>query len=110
VRLAVRKRKGTPFTARKNRPSMRSTKNLSVVEQANNKITKHIHARIEHVAAQRAGAAGEKLSIVIRNQRSGGAKRLNMPSNEPGAKYMQRVRSLAGQKRIGGSVGKSKRR
>lgn len=89
----------------------RSRKNLGVVEQANDKISKHIHARIENIAAQRAGASGEKLKLAVRTQRSNMDRKMNMPSSQPGDKYVQKIRSLGGMGvRKGGSVGKSKRR
>mmetsp|Transcript_47925 Transcript_47925/g.74848 ORF Transcript_47925/g.74848 Transcript_47925/m.74848 type:complete len:115 (+) Transcript_47925:671-1015(+) len=113
MRLAVRRKVGPKTTFRKNRPQPKNRKNENVVQQVNRKITKHINARNENIAMMKATGFGENVgALAIRQTRTAAERRLNLPQVRPGDKYMQKIRSLAGNTKAvkGGRLGKAKKK
>ena len=85
-----------------------------VVARANRKITTMLHKRATLRSNLRLEATGGQLknNFKLMSTPSASDKRLNIPSPEPGDRYLQRLKSISnGRKRAkGGSLGKSKRR
>ena len=85
-----------------------------VVARTNRKITTMLHKRATLRSNLRLEATGGQLknNFKLMSTPSASDKRLNIPSPQPGDRYLQRLKSISnGRKRAkGGSLGKSKRR
>jgi hypothetical protein len=57
-------------------------------------------------------ATGERQGMKLVSTNSASDKRLNLPSPQPGERYLQRLKSIASGRRVvkGGSLGKSRRK
>ena len=112
TRLAVRKAKGPACTPRKNKPQRRSRLKESVVARTNRKITTQIIRRGMLRSNLRLEATGERQGMKLVSTNSASDKRLNLPSPQPGERYLQRLKSIASGRRVvkGGSLGKSSRK
>jgi hypothetical protein len=112
TRLAVRKAKGPACTPRKNKPQRKSRLKESVVARTNRKITTQIIRRGMLRSNLRLEATGERQGMKLVSTNSASDKRLNLPSPQPGERYLQRLKSIASGRRVvkGGSLGKSRRK